>query len=113
MPHETIREHLIEELRTLTARQNIIGAHLRNADRAMPDDWGERATFIENDEVLEALDDHGRARLAILQAALVRIEDGSWGRCAACGEDINPRRLAAMPETERCIDCATANEHGA
>ena len=110
MPHEAVRQKLIEELRTLSGRQDVIEAHLRNADRSVPDDWSDRATFTENDEVLEALDDHGRARLAALRGALIRIEEGVFGSCVSCGEDIDPRRLAAMPEAEQCVACAAESE---
>jgi DnaK suppressor protein len=38
--------------------------------------------------------------------ALAKIEDGTYGRCDVCGRPINPKRLAAMPESTRCIDHA-------
>ncbi|MEM9764740.1 MAG: TraR/DksA C4-type zinc finger protein [Pseudomonadota bacterium] len=41
-----------------------------------------------------------------LEAALVRIANGSFGECTDCGEEIAPRRLALDPGQTRCIDCA-------
>ena len=38
--------------------------------------------------------------------ALAKIEDGTYGECDNCGEPILPARLAAMPESTRCIACA-------
>lgn len=38
--------------------------------------------------------------------ALARLEDGTYGRCEACGVAINPARLEAMPATRFCIDHA-------
>ncbi len=104
---EATRQKLIKEMATLTARKGVIEAHLRNADRELPDDWSERATFVENDEVLEALDDHGRRRLAALNAALERMDKGTWGVCRTCEEDINPRRMKALPEADMCVECAS------
>jgi DnaK suppressor protein len=41
-----------------------------------------------------------------IQRALAKIEDGTYGLCDVCGEPINPKRLAALPESTRCIDHA-------
>lgn len=101
-----MREHLLGDLGKLTGRQDKIHSHLHNEDREIPHDWSEAAQLQENDEVLEALEESGRARLSALRAALERIDDGSFGQCATCGEDIDPRRLAAMPTTTRCVRCA-------
>ena len=40
-----------------------------------------------------------------VRAALGRIEDGSFGVCQHCEEDISPKRLAAVPWTPFCIQC--------
>ena len=41
-----------------------------------------------------------------INAALLRIDNGSYRVCLMCGEQINPLRLAALPESEYCRDCA-------
>ena len=46
-------------------------------------------------------------RLAGLEYALKRIDDPEFGYCLECGEEISFPRLLAMPETVRCIDCAS------
>ena len=53
-----------------------------------------------------------RRRQLILQidAALERINTGSYGECFECGEFINPDRLAADPTATLCINCAEARE---
>jgi DnaK suppressor protein len=40
-----------------------------------------------------------------VRAALDRIEEGSFGVCLHCDEDISPKRLAAVPSTALCILC--------
>lgn len=40
-----------------------------------------------------------------LKAALKRIEDGEYGYCTDCGEEIEPRRLELEPATPRCLSC--------
>lgn len=110
MTLDQTRQKLVEELKELKARHDHIEAHLRNADRTVPQDSGERATFTQNDEVLEALDDSGRLRLAALTTAIERMDAGTWGACAECGKDIQTKRLDALPESTTCIRCAEAAE---
>src|SRR5690606_7204685 len=45
-------------------------------------------------------------RLAEIEAALRRIDEGTYGRCASCGELINPERLEILPFTTLCVTCA-------
>jgi DnaK suppressor protein len=40
-----------------------------------------------------------------VKSALIRIDDGSYGTCLHCEEEINPKRLAAVPWTQYCIHC--------
>jgi DnaK suppressor protein len=49
--------------------------------------------------------------LAMIDAALARIEAGSYGECIACGTDIPAKRLQASPEASRCIPCQEKAEH--
>ena len=43
--------------------------------------------------------------LASIEGALVRMDDGSYGDCDECGNEIDYRRLEAQPTAIRCIDC--------
>ena len=47
-----------------------------------------------------------RARIA---AALDRIDEGEWGYCVKCGEEIAEKRLAHDPSVARCVGCATGS----
>jgi DnaK suppressor protein len=59
------------------------------------------ATLLENEEQLTA----------DVRAALVRIDDGSYGVCENCNQDIAEERLAAMPFALHCVVCAEAFDH--
>ena len=48
--------------------------------------------------------------LAKIDAALAKIEDGAFGQCVSCGEDIGTARLKARPVAERCIECKSEQE---
>jgi RNA polymerase-binding protein DksA len=48
--------------------------------------------------------------LARIDAALGRVDEGSYGRCTACGDPISIDRLLALPEAELCTDCQETAE---
>lgn len=75
-------------------------------DAPAPADFEERATEREGDEVMERLGQSGLAETDQIKAALHRIEDGSFGICAGCGETISIERLDILPHTPRCRKCA-------
>lgn len=45
-----------------------------------------------------------------IDEALKRVEDGTYGNCPQCGKQISKKRLMALPHTEMCIECQSANE---
>jgi RNA polymerase-binding protein DksA len=59
-----------------------------------------------------ALRDRAIAQLALVDAALARLDDGSFGVCLRCGRPIAPGRLEALPWAAHCIDCQTAIDRG-
>ena len=61
-------------------------------------------------EVLNALVEEGQQELGEINAALQRVDDGSYGLCASCAKPINPERLDARPYALECIKCASNNE---
>lgn len=104
---QALRAELLTQAETLTRRVEKIESHLRGVDREAPDDWSDRAQFLENDAVLEALDDQERAQVVQIRAAIARIDAGTYGVCSQCEEPIAPGRLQALPSTTSCIRCAT------
>jgi DnaK suppressor protein len=52
-----------------------------------------------------ALRDRNEQHLAAVEAALTRLDDGTYGTCARCGRPIAPDRLDALPWAAHCIDC--------
>lgn len=50
------------------------------------------------------------AQLREIDAALRRIDEGSYGNCERCEEPVDPRRLDADPAARLCIDCASRSE---
>ena len=81
-----------------------------NKDEPVSADFAEQANETSNDQVVEALDYEAKLEMAQIKRALQRIEDGSFGYCEKCGEEINVKRLQAIPYVANCIDCATQLE---
>jgi DnaK suppressor protein len=55
---------------------------------------------------------HNVAQQTRLQNALARIDAGTFGRCTECTDEIEPRRIEAMPEASLCVDCQSCRELG-
>lgn len=94
---------LRERLQSLSERLEEIDDEL---DEPSDPDAEERATETEGDEVLEQLGNAGLVETNQIRAALRRIEDGTYGVCVKCGDQIPRARLDAVPHTPTCIKCA-------
>jgi len=71
----------------------------------------DHAQNITERDLSFAMDDHDCAELNGVQAALVRVREGTYGQCLDCGEPIAMARLQASPEVQRCVACQTQQEH--
>ena len=76
---------------------------------ASPDELDMAAAEADR-EVQLRLQDRDRRLLHSIDDALVRLDEGSFGNCVSCGEEIDERRLKAHPTATRCIDCMTEVE---
>lgn len=75
-------------------------------DSKKAQDWEDLATEREGDEVLEGMGLSGQHEIRMIQGALQRIEDGTYGLCTKCGEQISEARLDVVPSTPLCSNCA-------
>jgi RNA polymerase-binding protein DksA len=66
----------------------------------------EGATLAFERQHTAALLDQAREQLAAIEAALRKLQDGSYGTCQRCGQPIGPARLAARPSATTCLPCA-------
>jgi DnaK suppressor protein len=57
-------------------------------------------------EMCLALKQRTQGKIKSLEEALQKAEEGNYGRCELCGQFIDPARLAILPSTKRCINCA-------
>ena len=73
---------------------------------------GDTATATFDRELGYTLEENEEHLLAEIDAALRRIDDGTYGTCRVCGRPIGEERLEAVPWTTLCIDDARKQERG-
>jgi len=76
------------------------------------EDIVDRANNAYNRELMFSLSDTERTTLLQIENALRRMDEGSYGRCANCGQNIHILRLEAVPWARFCIDCQELAEKG-
>ena len=114
---DRFREALLEERR-------LVAAAIENLHEATPgsltDDSGEEtaydnhlgdtATDTYDRELGYTLEENSEHVLSEIEAALKRIEEGTYGICTNCGKEIGEERLEARPWATLCIDCQRERE---
>jgi len=98
-----------QELRRMVSRTEQDG---RTVDEDSAQDIADRAASSYNKEFLFSQSNNDRQLLQMVESALSRIREGSFGECIACGKEINPKRLEAVPWTRHCIECQEKLEKG-
>ena len=102
-------EHRQQELRKIVARTEQDG---RDADVGTAQDIADRAANSYTKEFLFHQSNNERQLLQMVESALSRIREGVFGECINCGNDINIKRLEAVPWTRYCINCQEKMEQG-
>ena len=69
------------------------------------EDEGDLATINHNKDILYHLHESDFQRLRFIEQALKALDRGQYGVCVRCGEDINDKRLMAVPWATLCITC--------
>jgi DnaK suppressor protein len=78
-----------------------------------PDDFPDEIDSASSESELAfigRLRERERALIQKIDKALLKIKDGSYGRCVSCEEDIGAARLKARPVADLCIDCKSQQE---
>lgn len=96
-------QRIAEQRGGLVSRADMAAEHFDNSFQSRAQIRSERQTEF-------AINEHETAELGDIEAALERIQAGSYGQCADCGVTIPPARLNAYPTAKRCIACQTVAE---
>lgn len=116
MGREMQREKKIQEIKKkLIAQKKTLLAEAVEALNELPGqtafpDLGDQASAEIDRNFMLRLRGRERQLLKKIEDAIEGIEDGSFGICDRCGEEIDIRRLEARPVTTMCIECKTQQE---
>jgi len=94
---------LLREMDKLIEESNSFGK-----DGTM--DIGDEASELSNRQLLLSLSESEREKLLEIDKALERMAEGTYGRCAECGDPISMKRLEVKPAAMYCIACKTLLE---
>lgn len=100
---------LNERLDDLISEANRTVSGMSDLKENMPDP-ADRATLESDRNFTLRIRDRERRLIGKIKEALERIENGTYGICESCEEDISEKRLKARPVTTLCIDCKTKQE---
>jgi DnaK suppressor protein len=84
----------------------------READREVSQDPADKASNSYTKELLFSQSTNERNTLRLVEEAMDRLSDGSFGECTNCGDEISPKRLEAIPWAPYCIKCQELMEQG-
>jgi RNA polymerase-binding protein DksA len=114
---DRFREALLEERRRVAAAIENLHAETPGSltddsgeETAYDNHLGDTATVTYDRELGYTLEENSEHVLADIDAALKRIEDGTYGTCTNCGKEIPEERLEARPWATLCIDCQRERE---
>jgi DnaK suppressor protein len=88
-----------EELRRGLSKEERHEAHDFGRDE------GDRANFSQSKEMTFRQKAQERGLLTLVEGALSRIDNGTFGECMSCGQEISSKRLNAVPWSRYCITC--------
>jgi len=109
---EVFRKRLIakqSELLRLVSKSEQDG---READEEATQDIADKAANSYTKEFLFHQSDDNRRMLNLVNEALERIKSSSYGLCVACQEEVQAKRLDAVPWARHCIECQEKQEQG-
>jgi len=109
---ELFKRRLEDRQRELRQTMNRTAQDGRDADLEPTQDIADRAANSYNKEFLFSQSNNERQLLQMVESALGRIREGTFGACISCGEEINSKRLEAVPWTQHCIACQEKLEKG-
>jgi DnaK suppressor protein len=117
---ERFREALLDERKRVehaiaTLRDQHPGSLDEEVEETSPTNdnhLAETATATLGREIDYTLGENSGQVLADIDSALQRIDDGTYGTCVSCGQEIPMQRLEAYPAASLCIDCKRRAEGG-
>ena len=109
---EIYRKRLLAKQEELMHQVSKSDQDGREADEEGTQDVADKAANAYTKEFLFHQSDDNRRILQLVKEALERLKNGSYGLCASCQEEVQSRRLEAVPWARHCIECQEKDEQG-
>ena len=106
---KTIKDKLLGERDLLIDKLKDNDLSVDDSETPDPVDLAVR-NYSKN--VMLAVSENESRQLALIDEALLRLDDDEYGACLNCENPINPKRLAAIPWARYCLDCQQLLEQG-
>ena len=97
------KQRLLDLKQEYQTRVDKIQHDMQNPDTDMTQDWDDQAVINEQNDVRKNLLVKAQQNLELVNNALLRIENGTYGICTVSGEEIEPERLEAVPFATTCM----------
>ncbi len=104
-----IRTKLLAERELLIQKLNGNDLSIDDSETPDPVDLAVR-NYSKN--VMLAVSENESRKLALIDEALLRVDDKEYGDCQNCGKPVHPKRLSAIPWARYCLDCQELVEQG-
>lgn len=109
---EVYRKRLLEKQEELLRLVSKTDQDGREADEEGTQDVADKAANAYTKEFLFHQSNDNRQILTLVDEALTRIKEGSYGTCMACNQEVQAKRIDAVPWARHCIECQEKQDQG-
>ncbi|MDR3677823.1 MAG: TraR/DksA family transcriptional regulator [Acidobacteriota bacterium] len=109
---ETFKKRLLTKQEELLRQVTKSEKDGREADEEATQDIADKAANSYTKEFLFHQSDENRRLLQLVNEALERMKNGTYGNCVACEEEVQQKRLEAVPWARHCIECQDKQDQG-
>lgn len=103
---DTAKQNLLKLKDEYESRIDKIEDHIQNPQDDLNEHWEDQAISYRQNDMRKNLMGEARESLVYVDNALSRIENGTYGECEVCGEQIEEQRLEALPYATLCMEHA-------
>lgn len=103
---DTAKQNLLKLKDEYESRIDKIEDHIQNPQDNLNEHWEDQAISYRQNDMRKNLMSEARQSLIYVENALSRIENGTYGECEVCGEQIEEQRLEALPYATLCMEHA-------
>jgi DnaK suppressor protein len=109
---KSYRDRLLARRESLFSQVTEAELSSRERDLEATQDPADMAANAYTKELLISMSANDRMLLQLIDEALLRVEKGEYGDCINCGEQVQIKRLDAVPWARYCLKCQDLQERG-